>query len=43
VRIVIAEDMALLRAGLAQLLTAQGIEVVGEAGVTTAQTTITRL
>jgi DNA-binding NarL/FixJ family response regulator len=32
VRIVIAEDMALLRAGLAQLLTAQGIEVVGEAG-----------
>ena len=31
-RVVIAEDMALLRAGLAQLLTAAGIEVVGEAG-----------
>jgi DNA-binding NarL/FixJ family response regulator len=32
VRVVIAEDMALLRAGLAQLLTAAGIAVVGEAG-----------
>jgi DNA-binding NarL/FixJ family response regulator len=32
VRVVIAEDMALLRAGLAKLLAAEGIEVVGEAG-----------
>jgi len=32
VRVVIAEDMLLLRAGLGQLLAAQGIEVVGEAG-----------
>lgn len=31
-RVVIGEDMALLRAGLAQLLTAAGIAVVGEAG-----------
>jgi DNA-binding NarL/FixJ family response regulator len=31
VRIVIAEDMALLRAGLARLLTDRGMEVVGEA------------
>ena len=31
-RVVIAEDMVLLRAGLAQLLTVAGIEVVGEAG-----------
>ena len=31
-RVVIAEDMVLLRAGMAQLLTAQGFEVVGEAG-----------
>ena len=31
-RVVIAEDMALLRAGLAQLLAAEGIEVVGAAG-----------
>lgn len=31
-RVVIAEDMALLRAGLAQLLTSVGIDVVGEAG-----------
>ena len=31
-RVVIAEDMVLLRAGLAQLLGAAGIEVVGEAG-----------
>ena len=30
-RVVIAEDMALLRAGLAQLLIADGIEVVGAA------------
>jgi serine/threonine-protein kinase len=32
VRVVIAEDMVLLRAGLANLLTTDGIEVVGEAG-----------
>jgi DNA-binding NarL/FixJ family response regulator len=32
VRVVIAEDMVLLRAGLSQLLTSAGIEVVGEAG-----------
>jgi serine/threonine-protein kinase len=32
VRVVIAEDMVLLRAGLSQLLTTAGIEVVGEAG-----------
>jgi DNA-binding NarL/FixJ family response regulator len=32
VRVVIAEDMVLLRAGLAQLLATAGIEVVGEAG-----------
>jgi DNA-binding NarL/FixJ family response regulator len=31
-RVVIAEDMVLLRAGLAQLLTVAGIEVIGEAG-----------
>jgi DNA-binding NarL/FixJ family response regulator len=31
-RVVIAEDMALLRAGLEQLLAAEGIEVVGTAG-----------
>jgi len=31
VRVVIAEDMVLLRAGLSQLLTSAGIEVVGEA------------
>lgn len=31
-RVVIAEDMVLLRAGLTQLLTSAGIEVVGEAG-----------
>jgi DNA-binding NarL/FixJ family response regulator len=31
VRIVIAEDMALMRAGLARLLTDRGFEVVGEA------------
>lgn len=31
-RVVIAEDMVLLRAGLTQLLEAAGIEVVGEAG-----------
>jgi DNA-binding NarL/FixJ family response regulator len=35
VRVVIAEDMALLRAGLEQLLTAEGIEVVGTAGQAT--------
>jgi serine/threonine-protein kinase len=32
VRVVIAEDMVLLRAGLAQLLAGSGIDVVGEAG-----------
>jgi DNA-binding NarL/FixJ family response regulator len=31
-RVVIAEDVVLLRAGVAQLLTAHGVEVVGEAG-----------
>ena len=31
-QVVIAEDMALLRAGLAQLLAVEGIEVVGAAG-----------
>ena len=31
-RVVIAEDMVLLRAGVAQLLAAHGIDVVGEAG-----------
>jgi serine/threonine-protein kinase len=30
-RIVIAEDMALMRAGLGRLLTDRGFEVVGEA------------
>jgi len=32
VRVVIAEDMALLRAGMAQLLSTSGIQVVGESG-----------
>jgi DNA-binding NarL/FixJ family response regulator len=31
-RVVVAEDMALLRAGLVKLLDAEGIEVVGEVG-----------
>ena len=31
-RVVVAEDMALLRAGLSKLLEAEGIEVVGEVG-----------
>lgn len=31
-RVVIAEDMALLRAGMARLLTDEGIEIVGQAG-----------
>lgn len=31
-RVVIAEDMVLLRAGLVQLLTGQGLDIVGESG-----------